>query len=122
MARKFVDMRLTTEEKIENSYPQPISQMNDYPSGLCISLDEHVMDRLDLSDDVEVGDMIDLRMLGRVTCVNKTQADGKSKCRVEIQGEQIALENEDTELLGEDKEEQAPRKSVQRRRYEEAAD
>lgn len=121
MARKFVDMRRTQEEKVEaamESMPSPMNQ-SEFPYGLCLSLDEESLEKLDLdATDVEIGDMIDIRMLGRVTSISKNEREGKSCCRIEIQGEQVALENEDTEEIGAD-EPKEPRMSPQRRRYAE---
>lgn len=94
--RKMVDMRRSDEEKTEESKPDPLAG-NDYPYGLCLSLTERELEKLDLDDDCEVGDMIDIRAMGRVTAVSKNQSDGKDRCRIEIQIESIGLEDEDKE-------------------------
>ena len=94
--RKLVDMRRTLDEKIEASMPSPM-MANDYPYGLAISLTQDELDKLDLDADCEVGDLIDLRALGRVTSVSKNEVEGKATCRIEIQLEQLGLEDEDHE-------------------------
>lgn len=108
--RKMVDMRRSLDEKIEATMPSPMMQ-NDYPYGLCISLTHDELEKLDLDGDCEVGDMIDLRALGRVTSVSKTEVDGKPCCRIEIQLEQLAVEDEDKEDMPE------PRHLDRRKRY-----
>lgn len=101
---KMVSMERTPEEKAETvaEMMSPAISMPDYPFGLCISLDEDDLEKLDLEDDCEVGDMIDLRAFARVTSVSKTQRDGKDCCRVELQIEMLAVENESDEEPGED--------------------
>lgn len=100
MPRKFVDMARTPEEKAQavSQYLtcSPMDQP-DYPSGLAVSLNEVDLEKLEMSEDVEVGDLIDIRMLGEVTCVNKTVVNGKTCIRVEIQGQKLAIEDENTE-------------------------
>lgn len=94
--RKMVDMRRSDDEKVAEMKPDPLGG-NDYPYGLCLSLTERELEKLDLDDDCEVGDMIDIRAMGRVTSVSKNQSDGKDRCRIEIQIESIGLEDEDHE-------------------------
>lgn len=106
MFSKMVSMARTTEEKDEqrerDMYPQPVSEMSDYPYGLCISLDDEILEKLDLDGDCEVGDVIDLRVFAKVTSVNKRQVNGDDECRIELQITELAVENETTEEPGED--------------------
>lgn len=103
---KMVNMARTPEEKAEqmhrDSFPTPVSEMQDYPYGLCVTLTEEDLEKLDLDDDCEIGDMIDLRAFARVTSVNKNQVGGKDRCRVELQIEELSVENEATEEPGEE--------------------
>ena len=96
---KFVNMARTPEEKAEEAERMmgAIPSQPDYPVGLTICLDEVDLEKLDLEDDCEVGDMIHLAILARVTSVSRRQVDGKACCRVELQGEEVAVENEDAE-------------------------
>ena len=69
--------------------------MNDpgHHPGLCISINDDVLQQLDLDDDVEVGDMLHLRVMVEVTSVHK---DG-SGCRIEAAITHGEVENEDDE-------------------------
>lgn len=104
MFSKMVSMERTPAEKVEEvmEMASPVMSVPDYPYGLTISLEEDDLEKLDLEDDCEVGDMIDLRAFARVTSVSKRQVGGKDCCRVELQIEQLAVENEDDEEPGED--------------------
>lgn len=74
-----------------------------YPYGLCISMDEECLKKLGLDGDLpEVGEMIHLAAMGKVTSVSENEREGTdgSKercCRVEIQITHLATENEDDE-------------------------
>lgn len=93
---EFVDMALTprkeTVEEAEVDMPQPV-----YPYGLCISLGDEQLEKLNMSDDCEVGDMIHMHCLAEVTSVSKNQTTEGTKCRVELQITMISAESEDEE-------------------------
>ncbi len=96
---RMTDMARSDEEKAEMMSPMEAeAMMPDYPSGLCICLTERELDKLDLDDDVDVGDMIDMRCFGSVRSVSKTPAG----CRIEIQIEKMSCENEMTEEMGDE--------------------
>ena len=97
--RKMIDMKRTQAEKSDaTDLAMPsVSDAPDYPYGLGICLTGDELDKLDLPDDCEVGDMIDIRAMGVVTSVSKRQVNGSSECRVEIQLTHIGLEDEETE-------------------------
>lgn len=105
---KFVDMAKTPAEVKEelSSYSSSaivgLGNINVYPYGLCISLCQEDLDKLDMEGDMDVGDLIDLRAIGKVTSVNKRDTENGADCRVEIQLTHIAIEDE------EDEEEEAP--------------
>lgn len=101
---KMVSMERTPAEKVEEAMEMmsPAVSMPDYPYGLTISLDETDLEKLDLDADCEVGDMIDLRAFAMVTSVSKRQQDGQDCCRVELQIQRLAIENENEEEPGED--------------------
>ena len=61
--------------------------------GLCISLNDEVLNQLDVDDDVEVGDMLHLRVMVEVTSVHK---DGGG-CRIEAAITHGTVEDEDKE-------------------------
>jgi len=92
----FVDMAKSPEELKEErldsvapAYPRDI-----YPYGLCISLCEEELKKLDLSGDVDAGDLIHMHAIGKVTSVSKRDTDDGQKVRVEIQITHLALEDE----------------------------
>lgn len=99
---RLVDMSRSHEDKEEivGGGPEeidPVDFVGDYPPGLCLSFDEEVLEKLDLDDEIEVGDTIDLRAFARVTSVNKTADEDSKHCRVELQICNLAVEVEDTE-------------------------
>lgn len=116
--RKMVDMaRSTSDIKKElANYPSPSSDVSVYPYGLCLSLDEEILDKLEIDGDCEVGDMIHLVAMARVTSCSESEretADGKKKrsCRIELQITSMGVENESTESDGEeDRETRAKRR------------
>ncbi len=94
--RKMVSMERTVEEKIDASLPT-VMTLPDVPYGHCISLTEVELEKLELDDDCEVGDMIDLRAMAKVTSVSKTDTGGGPKCRIELCITDLAIEDEDEE-------------------------
>lgn len=91
---KFADMELTDDEKFDAVMPMPMPHKPDYPYGLRITLCTPELEKLGVEADCDVGDTIDLRAFGVVTSVTK---DGEN-CRVEIQLQKIAVEDEDDEV------------------------
>lgn len=98
---KFVDLKKSpaemAEDKVEScvvGYSQSL-----YPYGLCIYLENDTLEKLDLSSDVDAGDMVYLQAVGKVTSVNKRDTEKGPDNRVEIQLTHIALseEHEDEE-------------------------
>jgi hypothetical protein len=101
---KMVDMARTPAEKAEEAARMAgpaAADIRDYPFGLCLSLDQDDLEKLDLDDDCEVGDMIDLRAFARVTSRSENTVNGEKRVRIELQVEQLAIEDEDKEQPGE---------------------
>lgn len=95
----MVDMKRTPAEKVEamsDCYPSPAS-MPDYPYGLSFCFTEEELDKLGLGDDVNVGDMIHINGLAKVTSVSKNENEKTSGTRVEMIMTHIAAEDEDGE-------------------------
>lgn len=97
----MVDMARTPAEKeeaAEAAIPSPMNQP-DYPYGLCISLTQDELDKLNLDhSDVEVGDMLHMHCMAKVTSVSKTDNEATGpQCRVELQITHIVAEDEDEE-------------------------
>jgi len=106
MWSKMVDMELTDEEKLDMMMPciSTMSNQPDYPYGLKICLTEKEIGKLRLSADCEVGEVIDMRAFAEVTSVSVEKRDGKETCRIELQIQRLALENESTESTGDEDE------------------
>lgn len=100
---QFVDMAQEPREEGED-YSSPSLPM--YPPGLSICLYQEQLDKLDLDDDVEPGDMVHLFCMAKVTSVSKRDTADGPDCRVELQITHIACENEDEE----NEESEAPRR------------
>ena len=92
----MVDMEMSDDDQLDAVMPLGGDKQR-YPYGLRICLTKPELDKLGLEADCEVGDTIDLRAFGTVTCVSSTSSDGGDCCRVEIQLEKLAVENEDQE-------------------------
>lgn len=76
---------------------------NKYPYGLCISLDEESLAKLQMPLNADVGDGVQIMGIGRVTSVTKNElADGTCKCRVEIQITHLALDGGEPEDEGDE--------------------
>jgi len=95
---KMQDMGKTPDEAKEDMGPLDVpSVTNRYPYGLCISLDEDQLKKLDL-EKPDVGDMIHLFAMARVTSVSENEkSDGSKCCRVELQITHLGLEDENDE-------------------------
>lgn len=94
---KMVSLELDDEDKMDTAMPIAMSNKPDYPYGLRICLTHKELEKLGLDADCEVGDMLDMRCFGSVTSVSISDDSGGKSCRIEIQIEKIAVENEMTE-------------------------
>lgn len=83
-----------------------------YPYGLCISLCQDELEKLDLDpSELNPGDILHLHCLGMVTSTSISQTDNGMNCRVEIQVTNIAAESEDEENEEEEENEKPNRLS-----------
>jgi hypothetical protein len=105
---KMVDMAKTPEE-IKDDYPAEASigsappKVPVYPWGLCLRLEDDSLKKLKIDEMPEVGDMIHLFAMAKVTSVtqnevedSKTGEKSKRTC-IELQITQMATEDEDQE-------------------------
>lgn len=75
----------------------PDATQPQYPWGLCIRLTQDEMEKLNLEDDVSVGDMLHFHALARVTSVSQSASgDSKTSC-IELQITMMSAEDEDEE-------------------------
>lgn len=94
---KLVDMARSPSEIKDAA--SPIAQSPLYSYGLSLCFDHETLEKLNLDDDVEVGDMLDIRAFAKVTSVSKNDTGDGEKCRVEMQLTHIGIpENESTEF------------------------
>ena len=93
---KLIDLELDDEDKLDAVMPIVMPSKPDYPYGLRITLTHKELEKLGL-ELPDVGDVIDLRAFATVTNVWCSSGDGGDCCRVELQIEKIAVENEMTE-------------------------
>lgn len=102
---KMVDLSLTDADKIEQigmMAPALMDKGPNYPPGLRVSLCEKELEKLDLDvSDASVGDLVDMRCFGTITSISQNDGPDGPCCRVEIQIERMAVENEETEEAGE---------------------
>lgn len=69
-----------------------------YPWGMKLRFTKAEIEKLKLSDNVNVGDLFDARIFGTVTSVSKCQrSDGTDDYSIEIQCEKMSVEDEMTE-------------------------
>lgn len=90
---KLVDMELEDEDKLDACCPIPCDKP-DYPYGLRICLTHKEIEKLGLDHDCETGDMIDFRAFAVVTSVSLNENNGKHDCRIELQIQKMACEDE----------------------------
>ena len=105
---KMIDMAKTPEqinkevtESMPNASRSATAVANDlpkYPYGLCITIETEQLDKLGIDGDCEVGDMIHLCAMAKVTSISKREKEGgDSDMRIELQITHLASENEDEE-------------------------
>ncbi len=93
---KLIDMARTAKEMTESAFPIMNTPLYNY--GLTLCFDHETLEKLHLDDDVEVGDMLDIRAMAKVTSVSKNDTGDGEKCRVEMQITHLGIpENESTE-------------------------
>lgn len=98
---KMVDMELDDESVLDMAMPvglEPGGKKPRYPYNLMITLTNIELDKLKLSHECEVGDVIDLRAFAVVTSRSEIETEHSVKaCRVELQIQKLAVENESDE-------------------------
>lgn len=90
----MVDLAKTPADAKADAAPsQPI-----YSYGLCIALCDEELGKLGLSDDLpEVGDMLHMHCMAKVTSVSQHDTESGKCCRVELTITNMVAEDEDEE-------------------------
>lgn len=97
MSLKMKDMRKSSEEMLMDGMAI-LGPRDEYPCGLCITLDAATMEKLGVDHhDWECGDIFDLRAMAKVTGIFDNQTDKGDDCRVTLQIIQLGAESEDDE-------------------------
>lgn len=92
------DMALTDAERMDGCMPCVPGEMNRYPYGLCLSLGQPELNKLDAdAASLEVGDMVHLFALAKVTAKSINDTGDGEKNRVELQVCYLGTELEDAE-------------------------
>ena len=97
----MVDMAKERPEELEElEEMQEATQPPAYPHGLSICLTHEELARLDMTPDLDVGDVLHMVAMARITSVSKGE---NNTCRMELQIIDIEmLENETLEYVEED--------------------
>lgn len=95
---QMVSMERTPEDMAKAMMPMAGAMgPSQYPYGLCISLTHDELSKLGLDADCEVGDMVHLFAMAKVTSVTSNASESMETCRVELQITDLAVEDEDNE-------------------------
>lgn len=81
----FVDMAMDPEETKEVSPMPDMGAQPIYPWGLSIRLTQDELEKLDMEDECEVGDLVCFKSLAKVTSVTKNDTTEGSKTNIELQ-------------------------------------
>lgn len=101
---RLKDMKNKREEENEDHLRMsPID--GEYPYGLCISLSEKDLEKLDLDDEVEAGDFLHGAFMAKVTSITHSSSENNKGCRIELQIVAMGIEDESTEYEDEEDEE-----------------
>lgn len=98
---KMVDMKRDDDDIIDMACPIPIEvgARDEYPYGLRICLTHEELEKLGLEATCDMGDVIDLRAFAVVTSISMNETDRGKECRVELQIQKLAIENEAKEMM-----------------------
>lgn len=101
---QMADMELDDEDRIDACLPiaMPDNPKPQYPWGLKVCLTHSDLEKLGLDhSDCDVGDFIDLRAFAVVMSKTVDTGENGETCRIELQIQKLAVENETTEEPGE---------------------
>lgn len=121
MLPRMIDMKKDAKEMMRDTMPFGMGSQSEYPYGLSICLGNDELEKLGLDNECEVGDMIHLFALAKVTSLSKNDTGDGEKTRIELQITHLGCEDENEEneeVAGEEEgdEEDKPR-PVHKRLY-----
>jgi hypothetical protein len=87
-----------TDAERQASYAISPDSGPNVPGGMCMCLTERELEKLGVSDDVEVGDLLHLMVMVQATAVHKTEGG----VRIEVACIAGCAENESTEDMGDE--------------------
>jgi hypothetical protein len=95
----FVDLALTPEEmEARSSLEMPLADIPKYPYGTSISLDENVLEKMEIDhEDWSMGDIFHLHALAKVTAISEHENQEGNKCCITLQIIALKGESEDEE-------------------------
>lgn len=94
----MVSMELDDEDRHDSILPIAMPDKAQYPYGLRICLTQCELEKLNLSvDGCSIGAVVDLRAFAVVTSISASDGESGQQCRIELQIEKLAVENEMTE-------------------------
>jgi hypothetical protein len=91
--KRMVSMERTPAEKADAMMPAILTETCDVPYGLCITLTDAELEKLDLDGECEHGDMIHLFAMARVQSVHQDN----NGIRIELAITDLGVEDESTE-------------------------
>jgi len=95
---QLVNMARTEEDKRKEQaeWDKPSTEnMEDYPYGLCIHLDNAAVEKLGLAEkDFDAGQPVSVQAIGMITSDSVTTVNGNKRRSFTIQLQQIAVEQE----------------------------
>lgn len=91
---KLESMELDDEDQLDCACPLPVARRPRYPYSLRICLTHKELEKLGLDADCEIGSEIDLRAFAVVTSISLNETNGGTECRIELQIEKLAVQDE----------------------------
>ena len=102
-------MARTPEEKEKSYGVMPMAQ-TDIPHGCCICLTEIEIEKLGLTGECSVGDMLELEIICKVTAVHSGETAAGKTCRVELEITHMGIDDDYDEP--EDEAAEAPKENA----------
>lgn len=99
---KMVDMAISAAKRAKDAVSGAVCMPDGgqpmYPYGLGVSLGDDELDKLGLTEDPEVGDILDARCMMRITSFSRNATTDGTRRRAELQIIMMAVEDEENEV------------------------